>query len=101
MNEAKKQMKPKYVADAVCPKCFKPLEYPVVVEPELDRYKRELRTYYGWCFECDEGCLVIQFKRGERWAIHKYRPAVLEASVEQPDAVIDAFADLPALLGLR
>jgi HAD superfamily hydrolase (TIGR01458 family) len=31
----------------------------------------------------------------------KYRPAVLDASDEQPDAVIDAFADLPELLGLR
>lgn len=31
----------------------------------------------------------------------KYRPAVLGASDEQPDAVIGAFADLPELLGLR
>jgi HAD superfamily hydrolase (TIGR01458 family) len=30
----------------------------------------------------------------------KFRPAVLESSEEDPDAVIDSFADLPDLLGL-
>lgn len=31
----------------------------------------------------------------------KFRPDVLEASEERPDAVIDSFADLPGLLGLE
>lgn len=31
----------------------------------------------------------------------KFRQAVLDASGERPDAVIDSFADLPGLLGLR
>jgi len=63
--------------DVICPKCFKPLQHPVVTGLEIDRYKREMRTYYGWCFECEQGYLVIQFKREDRWVIHKYREAVL------------------------
>lgn len=63
--------------DVICPKCFKPLQHPVVTGQGTDRYKREMRTYYGWCFECEQGCLVIQFKREGRWVIHKYRRATL------------------------
>lgn len=96
-GKTKKQIRPKYVADVVCPKCFKPLEYPTVIEQETDRYKRVLRTYYGWCFECEKGCLVIQFNRGERWIIHKYRPAVFldNKNIVQITNNWQVFNDLP------
>jgi hypothetical protein len=30
----------------------------------------------------------------------KFRPEVLERAAQQPDDVVDSFADIPALLGL-
>ena len=65
------------VKDVVCPNCFHELPFPEIVSQGTDRYGRELRTYFAWCFNCDIGCEVIQFAKdtptGKRWAIHKYQ----------------------------
>jgi hypothetical protein len=68
---------PKIIPDAVCPVCFKQLESPTIIQQGTDLYKRELRTYFGYCPNCSGGCIVVQFKREERWIIHKFRPAVV------------------------
>lgn len=61
------------IADAVCPHCFRLLTSPFLADQGKDSYNRELRTYYGWCFECKLGAMVIQFFRDGRWIIHKYQ----------------------------
>ena len=67
----------KTVKDVVCPKCFHELMFPQVMQQQADRYGRELRTYFAWCFKCDIGCEVIQFSKetpiDKRWLIHKYQ----------------------------
>jgi hypothetical protein len=60
------------ITDVVCPVCFKPLPYPKVLPQGIDKEGREIRTYFGWCFE-HRGFAVVQFKRRQRWIIHKYR----------------------------
>lgn len=71
------------VQDVVCPKCFKPLVAPTLVNKGTDNYGRQLRTYFGWCFECDLGAEVIQFFRDQRWLIHKYQHYDLIAEYKQ------------------
>jgi hypothetical protein len=46
---------------------------------EPSRYHK-LRSYLGFCFECNCGCEVVQFVVGERWLIHKYQKYNLVAS---------------------
>ncbi|MCJ7777633.1 MAG: hypothetical protein MUP16_04900 [Sedimentisphaerales bacterium] len=48
----------------ICPKCFRELAGPAVAG-ERDRYGRITRSYFGWCFECDIGFEVVQFKLKE------------------------------------
>lgn len=69
--------KPKYVADVVCPHCFRPLQYPAITGQGKDCYERVIRDYYGWCFKCERGFEVIQFKQNGRWLIHKYRDGIV------------------------
>ena len=68
------QAKTGTVKDVVCPKCWKLLQYPRIVNKGRDRYDRTIRTYFGWCFECDTGFKVIQFGKEDRWFICKYKP---------------------------
>ena len=63
----------KTVADAVCPRCFKPLQWPSIIERRPDRYGRKLRTCLAWCFRCNTGFEIIQFERDGRWLLHKFR----------------------------
>ena len=60
------------VPDCVCPACYKPLAYPRI-ESVADRYGRVMRRYFGFCSSCNLGSETIQFKRDERWVIHKYQ----------------------------
>jgi len=72
------------IKDVVCPVCAKPLPYPRICSHKKDRYGREIRTYFGWCFFCansncdDAGCEVIQFKRDNKWFIHKYQQYAID-----------------------
>ena len=59
--------------DMVCPECLEILPGCSVLPARLDRYGRELRTYFGWCCECHGGYEVIQFRRCDRWHINRYR----------------------------
>ncbi|MFA5553485.1 MAG: hypothetical protein WDA68_02875 [Phycisphaerae bacterium] len=61
------------IADAVCPHCFKQLTKPLLTDQGKDAWGRVMRTYYGWCFACNIGTMVIQFLRSSRWIIHKYQ----------------------------
>jgi len=70
------------VRDVVCPKCFKDISESAVVLSGQKRYGRELRTYFGWCLDCQLGFEVIQFLQDEKWFIHKYR--YYAASLDRP-----------------
>jgi hypothetical protein len=83
-SQATTDTKPKTIADVVCPVHFKPLPYPNVQRSEKDTAGLEIRTYFGWCFECNRGYAVIQFKRGERWIIYKYQQYVHDAIETSP-----------------
>lgn len=63
---------PQVTVDCVCPKCFRPLPGPRMFN-EPDRYGRQIRKYLGFCPACNLGCEVIQFRREERWVIHRYQ----------------------------
>ena len=66
------------IDSVVCPACYRALQHPHVAGTGKDRRRDVvIRTYYGWCFECERGWLVIQFVRDGRWLIHKYREAKL------------------------
>jgi len=70
-----------HIKDVTCPICGKALPYPQIVDArKLDRYSILLRTYYGWCFDCNKGFEVIQFCPLDdlaQWVIHKYQPYTL------------------------
>ncbi len=70
---AKEQTSQKTVADIVCPKCQRSLVGYAIIDEGRDRYKRQLRSYMGWCHHCQIGFEVIQFKVGDKWHIHKHR----------------------------
>ena len=61
------------VDGCVCPQCYKSLKAPVVTEGDGDsRYGRRTRSYAGMCFECLQGCRVVQFERDGKWIINSY-----------------------------
>lgn len=66
------------IEGVICPQCYEHLPYPVIMDDGTDNYGRELRTYFGWCFKCNKGCQTVQFKRDDKWFIHKYQLAILE-----------------------
>lgn len=61
----------------VCPACYMQIDEPTIMADGADEFGRRLRTYFGYCHKCRAAHVVIQFKREERWVIHKYRPAVV------------------------
>ena len=65
------------ITDVVCPICFWAIENPVIMTEGADEVGRRLRTYFGYCAKCGDAHVVIQFARGDRWVIHKFRPAVV------------------------
>jgi len=90
------------VKDCICPKCFRLLPSPAVLPSKLDRYGNETREYFGFCFECNIGYQVVQFKQTDmngnvRWALHKYKCyAVVGAQyVTKPMGKWVTFFELP------
>jgi hypothetical protein len=80
----------KVVADIVCPVCFGGLPHAQIVTQKADEHGNEIRTYFGWCFECNRGYAVIQFARGNRWLIHKYMQyALSEVSASAGEMIIN------------
>jgi len=71
----KTSIKTKHVKQAVCPICYRHVQYPRV-DKSIEKNGCVSRLYYGWCFECQKGFMVIQFLRGKSWLIHKWKPAV-------------------------
>ncbi|MGD0077058.1 MAG: hypothetical protein ABSB91_00370 [Sedimentisphaerales bacterium] len=67
----------KITSDIRCPICFGGLPYPQVISHEIDKHGNKIRTYFGWCFECNCGYAVIQFAKGQHWIIHKYKEYTL------------------------
>jgi len=72
----------------ICPMCFRVIKK-FALSSKRDRY-RIIRTYYGWCDECNTGCEVIQFycpntKTG--WLIHRYRLFKILEGNEKPQPV--------------
>jgi len=68
-----RQLKAEVDLDVVCPQCHKPLGKYTAMLTKTDRYGREMREYFGWCLDCDQGNEVVQFKEYGRWQIHKCR----------------------------
>ncbi len=83
------------VKDIVCPKCFKPLQYPKVKFKCTDRYGRVTRACFGWCFECKLGFEVIQFAKEDRWFIHKYQVYTPFGPTCQPTGKWTVIDELP------
>jgi len=66
------------VPEVVCPACGRLLIRPKVLPTRwLYRYKVLMRSYFGWCFDCDKGCEVMQFRDDNKWKIYKWRPYLL------------------------
>ena len=62
----------KITLDAICPLCFRPVDHKMI-PVKADRYGREIRSYMGFCRSCQVGCEVVQFRRDDRWVIHRYQ----------------------------
>lgn len=62
--------------DVVCPLCFKPAKYPVVLEARTNRYGLTTRAYFGHCRQCNQTVHVEQFLAGDKWHIHRWRSHV-------------------------
>ena len=74
-----------HISEVVCPDCGKLLPYPCVLPVrKLERYGLLIRTYFGWCFDCERGCEVIQFCSAGTWQIHKYRPYTVDGPGTKP-----------------
>ena len=80
-----------------CPQCSARLLGRSVSPASTDRYGRTTRRYFGWCIDCSAGFEVIQFRQGDKWAIHKYRyyAAVLTGDKPIPARHWVVVADLP------
>ena len=72
-KETRERNQLKASGDVVCPQCHKPLGNYTAMLTRTDRYGREIREYFGWCLDCDQGSEVVQFKEYGRWHIHKHR----------------------------
>ena len=93
--EKEKTQTPKFTADVICPKCYQRLPYPTVVGKGTDRYGRTLRTYFGWCFDCNIGSQAIQFKKEDKWFIHKFLLYRLEDQQCKPAGGWHIICELP------
>ncbi len=92
------------VADAVCPVCFELLTVPSFLPIDMARYIPDLRRYFGWCFTCNRGFCVIQFKRQTRWVIHKYQ-AYIQTGADKtkhktlgPWEILNELPEVPVVL---
>ncbi len=70
---------PLTVDGCICSQCYKPLKVPSVTVSPRDRYGTRLRHYNGFCFHCEQGCIVIQFERDSKWLIHSFNPLRYES----------------------
>ena len=73
--QEKPKSKPATVEAVVCPTCFRHVQHPKVDEVR-EKHGLATREYYGWCFGCNRGFLVVQFLKKGKWIIHKWRPSV-------------------------
>jgi len=85
----------KTIADVVCPKCFKPVFSPAIDDTKADRYGSKRRGYYGWCFDCEIGFEVIQFKQDGHWVINEYKKYVCGDGRAMPIGPWITLNDLP------
>ncbi len=92
------------VTDAVCPVCLELLTVPSFLPVDMARYIPDLRRYFGWCFTCNRGFCVIQFKRQTRWVIHKYQVYIqcgAEKTKHKPlgqEVILNELPDPPVVL---
>lgn len=79
-----KELQTETAQGIICPECFKELKEYSVISNKVDRYGRELRTYYGWCISCELGSEVVQFRQNNKWHIHKHRYYAVTIETDKP-----------------
>lgn len=80
------------VAGAICPACLQPAH--ACVFRETNEQGRQIRAYMSWCWGCDKGFEVEQFRLAGIWHIHRYR--LYQAGAQKTLGDWQNVLDLPA-----
>lgn len=89
--------KVKTFGHVICPDCGRPLPEPVVMPETAGERGLVLRTYFGWCFGCDHGVEVIQYKAFKCWVVAKWRGYAIDEAGQMtpwPEWTIEAMPSL-------
>jgi hypothetical protein len=71
------------VKDVICPECFRHLTAPTVMPQERHASGNTIRSYFGWCFNCNKGFAAMQFYNAQlgRWVLCQYQHYTLVGGV--------------------
>jgi hypothetical protein len=87
------------VKDAVCPECYKPLVAPTVMDEQRHASGNTIRSYFGWCFDCNQGFAATQFFNADlrRWVLCQYQRYALLGTVQIIDPQPRQVCPMPAV----
>jgi len=70
----------KLMPSMVCPICKNTIPLPhILPRQELTRYGIKIRSFFDWCFNCDQGVQNNDFLHNGVWVSHKWRSFIFDA----------------------
>jgi len=83
-NKLKKNIKLatriKIMPSTMCPVCKNTIPLPHILSgQELTRYGIKIRSFFDWCFNCDQGVQSNDFLHNGVWFPHKWRSFMFDA----------------------
>lgn len=68
------------IPSMVCPVCKNTIPFPrILPEQESSRYGIKLRSFFDWCFNCDQGMHKNEFLHDGIWVLYKWRHFMFDA----------------------
>jgi hypothetical protein len=69
-------------AGIVCPHCWKPLSFFLLVRPDIEPNRVARRHYGGWCtrMSCGHGVIAMQYLEGPVWKMHQFKIYLVDRS---------------------
>jgi len=70
----------KLMPSMVCPVCKNTIPLPhILPRQKLTRYGIKIRSFFDWCFNCDQGVQNNDFLHNGVWVSHKWRSFIFDA----------------------
>ena len=68
------------MSSMVCPVCKNTIPFPhILPTQELTRYGIKIRSFFYWCFNCDQGVQKNEFLHDGVWVLYKWRHFMFDA----------------------